>query len=243
MTFAQFIYTGPSWAHSSFDPPNTVDHSHPTNLAREWQIPCVNLSQPSTSVLNRVEAVAKSDIKLPIVWIYNEPLNNLKDVTGMDFVEFIQRSDWLDIWKECNRWCLNKINNINLPVLLIGGHSDIVDCNFSNITIGYDSWQKYIAKLAGFKVDNNKVYVTMDNGADYAFDQCWGAEVVHKMIYKHNNIKPSQEITNAVWDIFFFWKALEKADLFFEVHPNKRSNQHFAKFLLPTVNKFLQETQ
>ena len=243
MASRQFIYTGPSWAHSSYDPPDTVEYANPTNLVKEWQIPCLNLSLPGASVSNRIEAIAKSNVKLPIIWIYNEPLGNLKDAIGMDFNTFIQRSDWLDIWKECNRWCLKEINDIGLPVLLIGAHSDVVDCDFSNITIGHNSWQRYIAKLAGLKVDNNTVYVKMDDGGDYTLNQCWGAEVVHRFIHEHDNIKPSQEITNAVWDIFFFWKELEKSNLFFEVHPNKRSNQQFAEFLLPTVNKFLQETQ
>lgn len=246
MTSHQLIYTGPSWAHSSYDPPNTVEYANPTSLAKEWNIPCLDLSKPGSGVLDRVTRVTNtknSGTVLPIVWIYNEPLVDLKDATGMDLAEFVQRSDCIDIWKECNRWCLNKINDIGLPVLLIGGHCDIVDCDFSNITVGHDSWQKYIAELAGLKVDNNTVYVKMDDGGDYSFDRCWGAEVVHRFIHQHQNIQPSQEIVNAIWDIFFFWKELEKANLFFEVHPNKRANQEFAKFLLPVVNKFLQDTK
>lgn len=243
MTAPQFIYTGPSWAYTSYDVPNSEADLNPTSLAKEWQIPCINLSRPGRRIVESVELVRQAEDKLPIIWIYGEPSLNLKEATGMEHKEFIQRSDWLDVWKECNQWCLNKINDIGLPVLLIGAHSDIVDCDFSNITIGHDSWQKYIAKLAGLKIDNKTVYVKMDDGGDYSFDRCWGAETVHRIIHEHQDIDPSQGITNAVWDIFYFWKELEKSNLFFDVHPNKQGNKLFAEFLLPTVNKFLQETQ
>lgn len=239
----KYIYTGPSWAFSSYDPPNSKACIDSTNLAKQWLIPHLDLSRPGCSVSNRAEAVKNSNIDLPIIWIYNEPTKDLYQATGVTLGEFIQRSDWLDIWHQCNRWCLEKINNIGVPVLLIGGHSDIVQCQFSNITIGHHSWQKYIAEQAGIRVDNNKIYVKMDDGGDYSFDLCWGAETIHKFMHEHPDIIPSKEIINAIWDMFFFWKELEKANLFFEVHPNKRANQQFAQFLLPTVSKFLQETK
>lgn len=239
----QFIYTGPSWAQRSYDPPNTTEYHNPTSLAKEWNIPCIDLSTIGASVLNKVEALINCKPSLPIIWIYNEPILDLVDITGMQMDEFIQRSDWHEIWQECNRRCLEKINSIGLPVLLIGAHSDIVDCEFSNITVGCASWQKYLAQLAGIKIDNNRIYVKMDDGGDFSFEQCWGAEIAHRFIHEHPNTMPSQEITNAIWDIFFFWKELEKANLFFEVHPNKKANQQFAQFLLPVVTKFLQDTK
>jgi hypothetical protein len=240
----QFIYTGPSWAARSWDPPESLADKNQTNLAKEWQIPFLDASRSASTVLDCASSVKKLiGNKLPIVWIYNEPINNLTAITKLSFAEFVKRSDWQDIWEECNQHCLQTINDIGVPVLLIGAHSDIVNCNYNNITVGHHSWQKWIASQAGLQVDNNTVYVKMDDGGDYSFDWCWGGEVVHKFIHEHPEITPSQEITNAVWDIFFFWKELEKANLFFEVHPNKRSNQQFAEFLLPTVNKFLQETQ
>lgn len=240
----QFIYTGPSWAARSFDIPGSHADNNQTNLAKEWQIPFVNISQSGTTILNRVSAVNKlGSNKLPIIWIYNEPIGNLTDITKLSFLEFIQRADWKDIWKECNQHCLQAINNIGRSVLLIGAHSDIVDCNYDNITIGYPSWQKWMAEQAGLKVDSNTVYVKMDDGGDFFVSHCWGAEVVHKFIHEHPEITPSIEIVNAIWDIFFFWKELEKADLFYEVHPNRQATTQFAKLLLPTVEKFLQDNK
>ena len=239
----QFIYTGPSWALRSYDPPGSQEDNIRTNLAKEWQIPFLDLACRGVGVLNGVSAVESVADQLPIVWIYNEPIIDLTAITGLSFAEFIQRSDWKDIWKECNQHCLQSINKIGKPVLLIGAHSDIVDCKYDNIIVGHHSWQKWIAKEAGLQVDDDAVYVKMDDGGDFSFEHCWGAEIVHRLMHEHPEIVPSTEIVNAIWDIFFFWKELEKAKLFYEVHPNHRANVEFAKFLLPTINKFLQDNK
>lgn len=241
----KFIYTGPSWAARSYDTPGILEFKNPTNLAKEWQIPFFDASAPGTTVLNRICAVKELDNKtLPIVWVYNEPIADLNKITGFTFEELIQLSDWQNIWKECNQQCLKAINDLGRPVLLIGGHSDVIDCNeYNNITIGHSSWQKWIAGQAGLTVDSNTVYVKMDDGGDFSVNHCWGAEVVHKFIHEHPEITPSIEIVNAIWDIFFFWKELEKSNLFYEVHPNRRATVEFAKFLLPTLTKFLQDNK
>ena len=241
----KFIYTGPSWAARSYDQPGTPESKNPTNLAKEWQIQFFDLSVPGSTVLSRIHAIDKLDNKtLPIVWVYNEPIGDLNKITGLTVKELIQQADWQDIWKECNQYCLKAINDLNRPILLIGGHSDIVDCNdYNNITVGYHSWQKWLAVKAGLKVDKNIVHVKMNDGGNFSFNHCWGAEVVHKFMHEHPKIIPSSNIVNAMWDIFFFWKELEKSNLFYEVHPNRYANVEFAKFLLPTIKKFLQDKQ
>jgi hypothetical protein len=231
-----FVYTGPSWASSSF--PLGAES---TNLAKEWDIPYINCSKHGSNVLECADMV-KSNLDLPIVWIYNEPFGCLFEATGLSKTQLIQRSDWKDIWEECNQFCLNKIASLGRPVLLIGGHSDIVNCNHSNIVVGEKSWQKFLALRSGMLLDhNNAVIVKMDDGGNFSVDHCWGAEVVHSVIHEHPEILPSTEITNAVWDIFFFWKELEKSKVFYEVHPNSVGNKMFADFLKPTLIKFLQE--
>ena len=237
----KFVYAGPSWAESSFDLPGSDAFNNPTNLAKEWQIPYSNLSAGGSTALNRVEAIKNHyDSTSPIIFVYNEPIGDLTAVTGLQFSELIQRSDWLDIWKECNQYCLNEINSIGRPVLLIGGHSDVIDCNYSNITVGHNSWQRWLAEQSGMITRKGKVNVKMDDGSSFSFRNCWGAEVIHRFMHEHPDISPSSEIVDSVWDIFFFWKQLEKADLFFEVHPNKRATELYANFLLPVVTEFLE---
>lgn len=238
----QYFYVGGSWALKSFDPPGSPADQNPTSLAKQWQIPHVDLSEGGTTVLSRVEAVEKYKNvhgELPIVWIYNEPISNLYEITGLTLSDAVRRSDWRTIWEECNYYCLDRINKIGLPVLLIGGSTDVIDCKHSNITVGYHSWQKYLAEQAGLAVNENTIHVKMDDGGDYFLDLCWAAESVHRFIHENPKITPSKEVSNAVWDIFFFWETLAKADLFFRVHPNYRATEMFAKLLLPTVTQFL----
>jgi len=238
MMLQKYIYTGPSWADSSYPVTNSS-----TNLAREWDIPYIDQSQKGTGVLGLVDNIKKLDLKLPIIWIYNEPILNLKTITGISIDNFLQRSDWKDLWNECNQHCLSAIASLEVPILLIGGHSDIVDCNHSNITVGYDNWQKWLAQQAGLTVDNGIVSVTMDDGGDFLIEHGWGAEIAHRYLRKHPAIDPDPGLMNSIWDIFFFWKELEKANLFYEVHPNLRGNQLFAEFLQPVVAKFIKENQ
>ena len=232
-----FLYTGPSWAASSF-PLN--DQS--TSLAKEWGFTCIDQSRIASTIPNQLNNIPKNNTK-PIVWIYGEPLFSCEEITGVSLVNLLQRKDWDVVRKQCNDFCLKAINALGVPVLIIGAHSDVIDCDYSNITVAHPSWQRYLAEQANMLVDNNKIFVKMDDGSNFSISTCWGAEVLHRIMHEHPDVTPSSEITTAIWDIFFFWKELEKADLFFDVHPNYRGNKLFAEHLKPTVAKFLQENQ
>ena len=64
----QYVYTGPSWAASSYPV-----ESKSTNLAHEWAIPFINRSLGGASILNRVNAIKNLKSTVPIIWIYGEP--------------------------------------------------------------------------------------------------------------------------------------------------------------------------
>lgn len=238
----RFIYAGPSWAWCSFDDDSKkIKH---TSLNQEWNIPCINLSEQGSTFLQIAKRVKENkNFGLPVVWVYHEPILDLVEITGLSFEEFLKRSDWAEIREECNQHCLNILSKLDVPVFLIGAHSDIVNCNHKNITIGNPSWQKFIAREAGLKVDNSTVYVDMEDGGNFQFDNCWGAEIIHTKMHQHPEIQPYTGLVDSIWDIFFFWKELEKADLFWVAHPNKRSTELFAKHTLPNLNIFLEETQ
>lgn len=233
----RFVYTGPSWAASSFPVDSTS-----TSLAKQWTLPYFDCAMFGSNVSQCVDRI-KNFNTFPIVWIYNEPFGCLTEATGLTKEQLIQRTDWDEVWEDCNQFCLSKIASLNKPVLLIGAHSDIVNCNHSNITVGHRSWQKFLAEKAGMTVDDQAVHVKLDDGSNYKIQTCWGAEVIHRYMHENPNITPSVEITNAVWDVFFFWKELEKANLFYDVHPNRRGNELFANFLKPALTTFLQENQ
>ena len=62
-------------------------------------------------------------------------------------------------------------------------------------------------------------------------------------MYENPDIEPNQSLTDSIWDMFFFWKQLEKQDLFSDVHPNLRGNKLFAEYTKPMVLKFLEDVK
>lgn len=234
----KYIYAGPSWAVSSF--PSEMHDS--TNLAKEWNLPYVNTAYFGSSVTGQILLIKKilSKHELPIIWVYNEPLADLH-LLDSSVDHFVVSDFWQQTAKDCNIECLKLINSLNVPVLLIGGHRDIIDCDFPNIVVGCTSWQKFLAQKSGMYTDKNIIQVSPVDGANYTLTHCWGAEIIHKFLHQHADISPHPDLLDSIWDIYYFWDELQRRNWFFEVHPNKRGNTEFAKFLKPTVDKFLEE--
>jgi hypothetical protein len=124
----------------------------------------------------------------------------------------IQSNNWIDIRSSTNNKILKEIANLNHPIALIGAHSDVVNCEHSNIDIIHPSWQKFLASTCETKLDMG-----------------WGAECAHKIIINNPSIKPSYAIVDAISDTFNSWHKLEMNHLFQICHPNILGNQMFAK--------------
>ncbi len=228
-----YTYTGPSWAASSYPVADEVVASgEAINLAKLWNMPHVDQSRPGVHAITNLKKLYEQKEKGPVVWIYNEPLNVLERATNMEEKEFLISNNWKEIWHECNQFCLNSIARLGRPVLLFGAHSDIVDCEHNNIQVGHKSWQRFLAEQAGMVT--NKIKVP---------EVCWGADVVHRYMYQNTKIKPNKDLVDEVYNVFAFWKHLEKSNLFYDVHPNLRGNKLFAEYTKPIVEKFLEDTK
>lgn len=219
----KYIYAGSSWAASSFP----VNESS-TNLANEWGLPHINTFRLGSRLLDTINSIKKITTRHPVVWVYHDPIIDFETITGLPNREFFQRSDYDSLREDCNQYCLKEINSLGVPVLLIGGASDVVNCDFPNITIGHPSWQKWLISQANLNT---------------TLEHCWSAEIVHLEICKYPALKPCPGIVDEIYEHFRVWKQLEQKDLFYEVHPNKRANQEFAKFLFPTIIEFLKDSQ
>ena len=235
----QYLYGGSCWAGSSYDPGGV----YKTNLAKEWGIPHCNLTKTNTSVLNTLQLVIDNPNKnLPIIFLYHDPLNDLEYITGMPYKEFLTQKDWKSIWDQCNQFCLDKINSLDRPVLLIGAVSNVINNGvYKNITVGHINWQLWLAEQAGMKITEETVHVTPADGGNFSLNYFWGAEVPQRYLHNNPSTVPDKKLLDAIWDTFFFWKELEKANLFYECHPNYNGNKLFAEFLKPTVLNFLNE--
>ena len=177
---------------------------------------------------------------LPVVWVYHEPLGDI-DQLGLTLAIFSQSKNWKSIATDCNNKCLEAIDKLGVPILLIGGPRDVIDCNFKNITVGNSSWQKWLANASGMTVENDVIKVTPPDGGNYDLSHCWGSELIHRFLHENPKISPDPELLNSIWDMYYFWEELQRRDWFYDVHPNKKGNVEFAKFLQSTIDKFLKE--
>lgn len=233
----RYVYTGPSWAKSSFP----LDDDS-TNLAKLWKIPHIDCSQFGSSVLNRLRAI-KHYSNLPVIWVYNEPLSDMQEITGMSPADLLVNQQWKKHREDCNQYCLEQISKLNRPILLIGGHSDVENCNFANIRVAHPSWQKFIAKQAGLNVNDGTITGTFDSGTEFKVNQCWGAEIMHRHMFERPSTNPVHSLVESIWDTFFFWKEIDRLGWFHDVHPNRQATESFAEYLLPTVIDFLEDTK
>jgi hypothetical protein len=228
-----FNYIGPTWADRSFD----NDTAPTTNFALEWDIPYtpqVFLSAPPLTIARSVNL----DNRLPIVWVYSDPWGNIESITGMTRAEYVQRGDWFSIWQECNRYIFQTISKLGPPVFLIGTHCDIVDCDYSNITIAHPSMQKWMAQAAGIDVVDGVIHLPQDN---VQIKHCVAMELYFKFFYDHPEIVVDSVLHEHIINQWVLWDKLSTAGLMFDYHPTRRSYIGFAKSLYLKLTNFLSD--
>jgi hypothetical protein len=223
----KFIYTGPSWAELSFEPlfqftrwPNY------TNLALEWELNCYNVSRCANSNYKCIDSVRALNKDAPVVWVLCEPLIHilLKDTSRIK--DYLTAKDHVAYRQEELQQQLTAMNDLGLPIGIIGSHSDIRQADiegFKNLSIIYPSWQNFLAEEVGVQPN---VYN-------------WGYEVAHVMIYRNKDIRPSDQLIMDICDGEEFWDKLEKGKVFFNSHPNKLGTIKFAKHIKQQVVDFI----
>ena len=75
----QYVYTGPSWAGSSYP---VTDNS--TNLAREWKIPCIDMAQKGSGVLPLSQCIKKLNSKLYFILKYTGRIGTYDENSSVD---------------------------------------------------------------------------------------------------------------------------------------------------------------
>jgi hypothetical protein len=226
-----FNYVGPTWAEKSFDADqNTI----PTNFAKEWNLRCVQQIFPSMPPLSIAKRV-RTD--LPIVWVYSDPWGNVPEIANVSFAEFVSREDWFDIWQECNDVVLKKINDLGVPVLIIGTHCDVINCHYSNITVAHPSMQKWMAEQIDlFK--NDKIVVPEEG---IVISHCIAHEIYFKFFTENEDVQVDSGLKDLVLDHWIFWRRLEQMNLVYDTHPTRYSYEKFSKLIKPCVEKFISQ--
>jgi hypothetical protein len=211
------LYLGPSWAMRSYNTPNNTD-TEITNIAQELQLDVIPMAEEGGSnrfLLKKLHRHLKNNPQhkhVPIIWFYAEPFLDSWWYDDCVLEKFIQTPNWNEIRSSTNQKILKEIAELDHPVALIGSHSDIFDCNHSNISVIHPSWQKFLAGTCNIK-----------------FDRGWGAEVAHKSIISNPDVKPSYSLVDAITETFNSWHKFEMNHLFQICHPNILGNKLFAQ--------------
>lgn len=222
----KFIYTGPSWGELSYEPMQDFDvWPNYTSLALEWNIPCHNIAKRANNNYQCIDSVKALNKDLPVVWVMCEPLVAiLHNVPAQH--EYLQCNDHLSFRQDLLQQQLSAMNNIGLPIGIVGAHSDIrqqdVD-NFSNLSIIHPSWQNFLASTASVESRNYN----------------WGYEIAHVMFRVFPEVKPTDQLVMDMYDGLDFWKKLEREKVFCDVHPNKLGNIQFAEHIKQRVADFI----
>lgn len=215
------LYVGSSWANRSFDTPDGSESDH-TNLAKELQLDIVDLSECAASNAWLAEKIRRYDKPFDaIIWIYAEPIRD-KQWSPQLMESYLKNENF---WKERRKFnadTLIDISSFGKPVALIGGHSDIEECDHDNITVIHHSWQNFLSKFA--KIDEM---------------QGWGAEVLHReiMLEKVNN--PSVAVVDKISETFYHWHRMELNGVFNWCHPNKKGTKLFANEISSSINSWI----
>lgn len=230
----KFIFAGDSWAlkgytNENYNIGNTSPLPGDVRLADYWPWKyqhCLTPGKGNLACLDRFVAM-NVDPSTPIVWVYTEPGRDYGRITGRPPHEWIEKEDIFSIRKHLDRAILTEIKaKIKNPIGFIGGLSD-VDPELVN-EFGYyvlhPSWQQWMASKL--------------NSQWFKFG--WGAlDVGWRM--DSDNIVPGKATTFAWDEQIKEWCWWEEQGYFCHEHPSPRSNEEFAKYLQPVVEKWLNE--
>jgi hypothetical protein len=219
---SNILYVGPSWANRSYDTPMGEETDY-TNLYKELNLDVDDLTKLGATndfFLRMLDKNSHSNYNLPysgIIWVYCEPISDIQDQKSL-----IESEDFWQIRSKKNKDTLQRINDIGVPIALIGAHSDIVDCDFSNITVIHPSWQKFLADYSNTKLNHG-----------------WGCEVGHRLLLgEFPKAKASKNIVNYISDTWGVWCKLDLNRVFCWCHPNKLGTELFAKEIKNNVQSW-----
>jgi hypothetical protein len=222
-----FIYTGPSWAELSFEPIfNFSVWPNYTNLALEWKLNCYNVAKCANSNYNCVDSVKLLNKDLPVIWLMCEPLIHTLFQNPSTIKDYLTAKDHLSFRQEELHRQLTAMNDLGLPIGIIGAHTDIRQSDiagFKNLSIIHPSWQNFLA---------DKIEVRPN-------EYNWGYDVAHLMLFRHPNIQPSDQLIMDIYDGLEFWLELQNKKVFHIVHPNRFGNILFAAHIKQQVVNFI----
>ena len=221
------LYVGPSWTVKSWD--LTETNQSITNLNKLLNLKGIDLSECGASNLSCLDKIHNYQQHYDaIFWVYCEPILDAERLKISRKSELIQTENFWELRIDANQQILDRISKLNIPVAIVGSHSDIFNCDYDNIFVIDRSWQRYLDSI-----------INQNYHDDEKLKDGWGAEILHNYIHEYPEITPSKFIVDKISKTFFNWSLLMKHGLWFDTHPTRLGNELFAKEINPKVQRWL----
>ena len=248
------LYLGPSWAVQSFETPTGDSDPVKTNLAQELELTnYTSLAQCAASNLDQLKDVQKfmrQHPELAPFKILFVTANTLQDgyknlgISRIEFAKYFLTSDAPEtIVKSLEQEFYQQLNALDVPVALIGAHTDVICESHDNITVIHPSWQNFLGQLC----DNPPISQKSFYGWPAEIANLWlqGMYVPEYGLPVKFDLggNPSHEVVFFIDRVVSNWTTMRKNKLFEGVHPNIRGNQLFAREIKQSVNNWLDKYQ
>jgi len=235
------LYLGPSWAVQSYESMNGDNDPSKTNLAQELKLnnytQLANYNSTNMAQLNKAITFIDQHPELAPFCLVVVLSNSLDDapmfynLSREKFAhKFLSSVDPISIIKDTERLFYQEINKLNIPIALIGAHTDVVDFDFNeNVTVIHPSWQNFLGSQCG---------LTKFFGWPVEIANLWLQGRLEYDIYI-DTIRPSIEMVFEMDKLFSHWTTMQTNKLWNGVHPSILGNQLFAKKIADPFNKWL----
>ena len=240
------LYLGPSWAVQSYESVQGLGDPIKTNLAIELELADYTLlagyANSNFDQLSQAKIFMQTNKQLQPFNAVFVTANALQDgwkiyqKSQIEFAkDFLFANDPLDIVQDLEQKFYQQLQTLDIPVALIGAHTDVTCKSHNNITVIHPSWQNFLAQQCGL----NSFYG-------------WAADVAHRWlqgtvipdhgppVHFEMETQPSPAVVDLVHSMITVnWYQLEKNKLFVGNHPNILGNQLFAKEIADSFNKWV----
>jgi len=235
------LYLGPSWAVQSYESANGDSDPVKTNLAKELKLTnytqLANYGETNLQQLDRAVNFMQQHPELApfcMLFVVSCSLTDapgLLNVTKEEFaLYFLKSKNPLGLVQDFERKFYDRLCELNVPVGLIGAHTDVVPYNFpKHVTVIHPSWQNFLGSQCGL---------------DPFFG--WAGEIPNLWVQGRlgqvvtiPKTNPSYEVVFEIDHLLYQWDILEQNKLWNVVHPSILGNQLFAKEIADSFNQWI----
>ena len=235
------LYLGPSWAVQSYESFSGNDDVVKTNLAQELGLSnftqIAKYGKSNLSQLISAKKFMEDNANLApfnILFVMSESLSNGPahyNLSAEKFAhDFLTSDDPIAIIKNLEIDFYRQLSNLQIPMALIGAHTDIVDFDFAkNITVLHPSWQNFLGSCCEL---------------DKFFG--WPCEIANLWLQGRldyntyiRQVKPSKSVVFEIDRLMSKWTTLQLNNLWNGVHPSILGNQLFAKEIADSFNQWI----